>query len=872
MLWFYLYISMLFLWSCDGPEKPTVFDPLTQLPLPQTIITEGPQEGDTLTTSADSLSIIFTWTSNHGFVEQFRYRINEGSWSEWSSNDSVSFKVGLGNHTFEVAGRIPPVGDKPGLEDSTPAIRHFMIGPTEVNQLVAVGGIDWDGLNFWITAQYGDKWKLYKVSADANSIERSVQIPYDPSFQALSAVAYYDGKVYARLHPTNRIDSTTQVYEYNIATGRLLGSSYTSRKWSIDMTFVGSELWQANDDTEFNPDRFEIYDQSGHEFPGPTKGRKSITSDGTFLYVGDWGNRRVWKVQVPDGIVIQEYKVTAPLDSVPLRMAYRDGTLWSVAPEPRLVQLELEPVNPGVSFTDPNLEAAIRGAVSKPTGDILKSEIDTLTYLDASSRSIASLGGFEQLTSLKTLIIYGNQIGDISPLTNLTELSSIDLGSNKIRDLSPLSNLISLRELVVYDNEISDITPISNLTSLTALSLPNNQIRNIDGLSNLTSLKRLELGSNQINDISALSGLTSLEVLHLDYNQISDISPLENLVSLMELKLALNEVTDVSALVSNIGIDSGDSVTLTGNPLGIMAISTDIPALRRRGMVVLFVEIAFATNRDGNNEIYTMNSDGTGVDRLTDDGEDDGSPSWLPNRSEITFKRGTGGSEDIYIMDAYYGFNVVPLIASSSVDMLPSWSPDGSKATFMSKRDGNEELYVANADGSGVIRLTNTAESEWTTDWSPDGTRVAFDTKRNGNWDVYVMDGDGSNQIQLTTSMADELSPSWSPDGSQIAFTSNQSGNNEIYLMNVDGSNWVNLTNNLADDYDPAWSPDGSQIAFVSERDGNPEIYAMDADGSNPVNLTNDLADDIAPDWLSVPQLFPPPTGDIIIEAPIPEE
>ena len=42
-------------------------------------------------------------------------------------------------------------------------------------------------------------------------------------------------------------------------------------------------------------------------------------------------------------------------------------------------------------------------------------------------------------------------------------------------------------------------------------------------------------------------------------------------------------------------------------------------------------KIAFASDRDGNSEIYAMNADGTGVRRVTEDPSEDLEPAWSPS-------------------------------------------------------------------------------------------------------------------------------------------------------------------------------------------------------------------------------------------------
>ncbi len=87
-------------------------------------------------------------------------------------------------------------------------------------------------------------------------------------------------------------------------------------------------------------------------------------------------------------------------------------------------------------------------------------------------------------------------------------------------------------------------------------------------------------------------------------------------------------------------------------------------------------KIAFASDRDGNFEIYVMNPDGSGLFRVTD------------NPAE---------------------------------DTQPSWSPDGTRLAFVSNRDGNKEIYVVGATGGAATRLTNNAAE----DFDPPGPRTA---------------------------------------------------------------------------------------------------------------------------------------------------
>jgi Tol biopolymer transport system component len=267
-------------------------------------------------------------------------------------------------------------------------------------------------------------------------------------------------------------------------------------------------------------------------------------------------------------------------------------------------------------------------------------------------------------------------------------------------------------------------------------------------------------------------------------------------------------------------------------------------------------KIAFSSYRDGNSDIYTMEADGSDVQRLTALA---GSPRWSPDGTKIAFVRGLGIVEGIYVANIYVmnadGTNQTRLTNNSVSDTSPEWSPDGTRIVFESRRQfvatsGNSQIYVMNADGSNQTRLTNNTGLDLFPKWSPDGTRIVFQryTPPPVSAEIHVMNADGSNQTQLTNS-GSALSPRWSPDSSRIAFYSHRDGKAQIYVMNADGSNQTRLTNNPNFDQVPEWSPDGTRIVFQSIRGGDAnDIYVMNADGNNQTRLTNNTVyDNLSP-------------------------
>ncbi len=260
-------------------------------------------------------------------------------------------------------------------------------------------------------------------------------------------------------------------------------------------------------------------------------------------------------------------------------------------------------------------------------------------------------------------------------------------------------------------------------------------------------------------------------------------------------------------------------------------------------------QIAFETNRDGSFEIYLVNTDGTGLTRLTNNSVIDVEPAWSPDGLKIAFQSRRDDIGDIFVMNAdgsqQTNLTFNPILGL--FELWPDWSPDGTNIAYMI-RGSFDQIFVMNADGSNNTFVAGTATAgAGFPSWSADGTKIAFATNRDGNAEIYVMNADGSNQVNLTQNPGFDLTPKWSRDGTKIAFFTTRDGNGEVYVMNADGSNPVNLTNNPANDRVGGWSADSRFIVFDSDRDGNSEIYIMRADGTNVTRVTNNAAEDESP-------------------------
>ncbi len=98
------------------------------------------------------------------------------------------------------------------------------------------------------------------------------------------------------------------------------------------------------------------------------------------------------------------------------------------------------------------IEAEIRKAAKKPTGELTKADLEKVTGLSLSYSKLTSVKGLENLTQLRFLYLDHNQLTSVQGLEKLTQLETLELKDNKLTSVKGLEKLTKLTRLFLKDN------------------------------------------------------------------------------------------------------------------------------------------------------------------------------------------------------------------------------------------------------------------------------------------------------------------------------------------------------------------------------------------------------------------------------------
>ncbi len=157
-------------------------------------------------------------------------------------------------------------------------------------------------------------------------------------------------------------------------------------------------------------------------------------------------------------------------------------------------------------------------------------------------------------------------------------------------------------------------------------------------------------------------------------------------------------------------------------------------------------QIVFASNRDGNMNLYTMHADGTNVQQVT------------------------------HTVQGYNGG--------------PFFSPNGNQIVFRADYDQPDylQIYVINTDGTALQQLTQNGAVNWAPYWHPNGQVIAYTTSIHGHshYEIYLLNIETKQSYRLTHNASFDGLPVFSNDGKKLMWTSKRGADKTSQIFIAD--------------------------------------------------------------------------------------
>lgn len=264
--------------------------------------------------------------------------------------------------------------------------------------------------------------------------------------------------------------------------------------------------------------------------------------------------------------------------------------------------------------------------------------------------------------------------------------------------------------------------------------------------------------------------------------------------------------------------------------------------------------IIFASDHDGNLDLYRIGSNGSGLRRLTDGEAYYSRPVFSQDGRYIACERSDFKGNDAVMVTNADGSNPHVITKGKSSQWAPAWLPNGKGLIVVTSGEQSPDLLLITSSGDTKGYVARNAVQEGSPSCSPDGSWVAYevvDDSQGLNGDqmqVHIckrsLAGAARPPVQLTSGRIDR-NPRISPKGDRIVYAGSQGA---VWVMKSDGSGSARVPAGDGQALDPCWSPNGTQIAFVKSMDienheiTNRDVYMVSLKGTGLTQVTHTVA------------------------------
>ncbi len=269
---------------------------------------------------------------------------------------------------------------------------------------------------------------------------------------------------------------------------------------------------------------------------------------------------------------------------------------------------------------------------------------------------------------------------------------------------------------------------------------------------------------------------------------------------------------------------------------------------------------------DGNYKLFTSDSLNENSFQLLNTSSNEIWPRFNPGKTKIAFVSNINLEQQIYTVNVdgsgLQKITNISVAGYNNIGIGFSWAPDGGSLIYAHY----DKLYRINSDGSN-LRLVATAPANRhfrECEFSPLGDKIVVETIGLNSYDseIYLMNSNGSDMQILVDNLPGNIErPSFSTDGKSILYTHDISGfesadgrqlNSHIFLKSLIDSTITDLSFNKingTNDTNPRFSPDGGSIIFNNSKNdgsGNPDVWIIDLSGEYRHKI---ITNGLMPDW-----------------------
>lgn len=239
--------------------------------------------------------------------------------------------------------------------------------------------------------------------------------------------------------------------------------------------------------------------------------------------------------------------------------------------------------------------------------------------------------------------------------------------------------------------------------------------------------------------------------------------------------LTTNKLSGDEPDTNNVGSDSEPAWSPDGSKIAFV-----------RGHDPTWDGVAYFSTCHGPGRIYVVNVDSVASEIINlTPGQNATDPAWSPDGTRIAFASNEDGDYDIYSM-RIDGTDVQQLTRTDAQEAEPAWSPDGRTIAYAQYlrvdvycgfiHTGREypptmagqHIYLMSSDGSNQTRLTNKGNNIEPT-WSPDGASLAFVRFDRDAFEIWVLDTEHRTEFCIISDSNLKSSPSWSRADPRLA-------------------------------------------------------------------------------------------------------